>query len=490
MRNVASRERPANRIRQFGFGETQGETEGETMKAKNENTAAAAAWPTIEIPNASEHQLEQFALATSGPIGCLTGGGGVGKTFVTMAAVRSLRSQRVGVVAPTGKAAVRSTELLRAAGIHDVAAQTIHRALGPTRDENGWHFAHNERNPLPYGVLFVDESSMIDNWLMSCLLSAVRPGCRVLFIGDPYQLPPVGAGRPFADMIESAQIPHGHLDEIWRYAGRLAHVCRAIRNRERWEPSPEIDLDETRDGGPENMRHVERRSASASIQAMHSIVERMADRGFDPIEDVQVLCAVNERSALSRVSLNERLQSQLNPSGERVDGCEYRLRDKVMCLSNGIRERCRADGSTIGSGDPDDPESQTYVANGEIGRVAQLGDKSIVIDFGTTAARFPRATWSGDLSLAYAVTTHKMQGSGSPVAIPMIDDYAGARLVCSREFHYTGLSRAEKLCVSIGRRDVIDRDCQRSGIARRQTNLQREIVDARRRMSGGKAVTS
>jgi exodeoxyribonuclease V alpha subunit len=425
------------------------------------------------MTNLTPHQAEQVALALSGPVGCLSGSPGTGKSYSTAQILKCLPIANVAVCAPTGKAAVRITELMHEYGV-DATATTIHRLLGPTRnghDGDGWGFNHDEWNPVPVDVVIVDESSMIPVDLMSSLLAAMRPNTKLLLVGDPFQLPPVGHGKPFADLI-SAGIPHGELTEIHRFAGRIAHVCDAIKHGENWEPSAKVDVDWGGKGGvenPENLRHLERSIWNGTGQAMLDVISRVRDRGLNPVTDVQVVCAVNESGHLSRKELNAVLQKVLNPDGATVQDVLFRVGDKLINLKNSMYYA-----QWSGKRKPAETALH-YVSNGDIGIVKKVEAGYVVAEFsGGRVVRVTKGDWK-QIDLAYAVTVHKSQGSQWPVVIVIIDDSGAADRVCSRSYHYTALSRASLLTVTIGKRSVLDRHCAKLDIEKRDTFLARDL---------------
>jgi exodeoxyribonuclease V alpha subunit len=311
-------------------------------------------WPSAaSLPDLSDHQREQYALAARGSIAVLGGRPGTGKTFSLARILSSIPSGRSAVAAPTGKAAVRITESLQSAGVQGIRATTIHSLLGPSRDEDSgqWSFEHNEENPLDLDWIFVDESSMVDAPLAASLLEARKPGCRIMFVGDVNQLAPVGYGAPLRDMT-AAGVPYGELTEIRRNAGRIVRCCHGIIDKHRFEPSPKLDLAAE---SPENLLHVERRDPDGQVEAIKAMLERfrggmelqvrkdreIVSRRIDPVWDCQILVPVNEKSPLGRVRLNKTLQGFLNPGGETAAGSPFRVDDKIVCTRNhmAIKER-------------------------------------------------------------------------------------------------------------------------------------------------------
>src|SRR5262249_19287872 len=160
--------------------------------------------------------------------------------------------------------------------------------------------------------IIVDETSMLDTDLAAALLTACSPGTHILFVGDPYQLPPVGHGAPLRDMI-AAGMPTGELTEIRRNAGLIVHACAAIKDGRHFAVADRFDP-----AAGANLRHIEAESPRAAVDWCKQILRRFRDadpRRFDPVWDVQVLVAVNQRSLVSRTELNRELQGELNPTG-------------------------------------------------------------------------------------------------------------------------------------------------------------------------------
>jgi len=430
-------------------------------------------WPDpSEIEGISEHQRAELSKAITradgspSNIALLSGGPGCGKTHTIARLIKTMLQQNRGMtvrmMAPTGKAAQRMTEMAREVKL-PIAGTTIHTGLVPQRnghDGAGWGFFHGENQPIYANLIVLDESPMVPSDLMRHFLAAVSPGTKVIFSGDPDQLAPVGKGRPYADMIESG-LPHGHLTEIHRFAGRIARVCRQINQGEIWTPSPRIDLDAP--DFPENMRHVECVPQNI-INSLNDLLQRVQKRGFNLASDVQILVATNDQ----RERLNGVLQESLNPKGDRVDGNPFRIGDKAICLRNQWVES-----DWQGKWKPKDLP-QHYVANGEIGIVTRVDKSFTVIEFNEKKLRFNKAGWK-DISLAYAVTVWKAQGSQWPVVITVAEDTRGADSICDRSFWYTGISRGGKLSLTLGRRAAIDRQCSRAGLYHRKTLLKEKI---------------
>jgi exodeoxyribonuclease V alpha subunit len=331
---------------------------------------------------------------------------------------------------------------------------------------------------------------MVDTDLCGSLISATEPGTHVLFCGDVYQLPPVGHGAPLRDMI-AANLPYGELSEPHRQGGKITDIVRVCDELTRglpYQPSRWID----RPRGM-NVLHVEATRPVIILEQLKRMLTTLPAE-IDPFSDVQILCAVNDVGELGRTTVNLLVQEWLNPHGKKVAGCPFRLGDKVICTSNTVLTvipKEQSGGVVNGSRD----KIEDFVANGEIGRVVHVEEKLFHVKFdapartvavpvfatkseesNTATGKAGEKAGSGcDFSLGYAVTVHKAQGSQWKIPISLIDSYPGARMVCSRELWVTAISRAEVMPITIGRRDILNRDCQKVALKLRKTFL-RELI--------------
>lgn len=451
-----------------------------------------ARWPKeSELdPALSEHQRAKLATILDAPLAILAGTPGTGKTFSAAALIRGLltRSPRpkIFVCAPTGKAAVRITEAMTKYNL-GLQATTIHTLLKVQGYASGKaSFAKGEANPLECDLVVVDESSMIDADLMAALLRAIPHNANLLLIGDPFQLPPVGHGAPLRDMIAGG-VPCALLEEIQRNAGDIVTACRDIKNGCIFTPSTRIDID-----AGLNLRHVQADTPMETATVVIDLLGALATRGYNPVWDVQVLVARNDGD-LGRKPLNARLQSFLNAQFETNDklrNAEFRRDDKVICLKNttiiGHHLGTMLDPTRISS--YRSSGQKQYIANGDMGRVMATEKDAVVIKFFgpdryvkvNTSKRKKKPEGYGDgdsatsnavdFDLAYAVTTHKSQGSEWPVVIVVLDE-SGGRVTC-REWIYTAISRAAKLCFVVGKLATAYKMVQRVELTRRRTALQ------------------
>ena len=466
-------------------------------------------WPT-ELPETREdgdglpstHQVTELRKAITKPVGVFCGGPGSGKTHTLSFLLRAIISQHgeysVCVAAPTGKAAVRASESLAARGI-ELKAKTIHGTLKVINDGAGMRFDHNGGNPIPFRFVIVDESSMIDTSILADFLDALADKTHVIFVGDPYQLPPVGHGAPFRDLIASGVVGVGELTEIRRNAGLIVRGCAAIKRGESVEFAERFDL---ADSDPKNLRVTATGNTQETIEALLDQLDNI--KKFDRVWETQLIVPLNGKSELSRTALNKALQPILNPSGKRVAKCPFAVGDKIICLENSKIKSVVPAGKFLRPDMAEDPgnyqkhheKEVEFIANGEIGRVLAVNDKQVVFSFGDDRsvlvpvgqqkrddvgedggedANSSRGAM-GAFDLAYAITVHKSQGSEWPLVIAIIDPSGTS--VADRGYWYTAISRARTACLLIGDYAAFVSQCTRQSLARRKTLLMEMLVES------------
>jgi exodeoxyribonuclease V alpha subunit len=401
--------------------------------------------PPVDEGEESELTEEQWAAvrgAFAARVSVLTGGPGVGKTACTRAIVEEARRAdlRIGLCAPTGRAARRLEEAT------DHEAKTIHRMLEwmPGREPT-----FKAGHPLPVDLAIVDESSMLNLRLAEVLLAGLAESTHVVFVGDADQLPPIGAGKPFEDLIASGAVPAVRLTQIFRQAARSMITTAAHEiNRGRpphLEPGAEQDHD---------FFFIDRPSAERALETVVEVVAERAPKrfGVDPIRDVQVLAPMY-RGVIGIDALNERLQARLNPRGRSVLSNRFRLGDRLIQTRNS-HELGLMNGSIVFLCD-DDPDEEEIVVETDEG-------ESLRIPYGETATLRP----------AYAISVHKAQGCEVPVVVGICHRTHSRML--TRPLLYTAITRARKSCVLIGDcgalATAIQRDeggARHSGLARR-----------------------
>ena len=436
------------------------------------------AWPTGIPHGLSDHQFVRLRKALRGPISLLTGSPGTGKTYVAAALINAIMREYgtcVAACAPTGKAAIRLTQSLQEQGV-DLEATTIHRLLKvESAGDGGFDFVHGEDEPLPNRFVIVDESSMIDTSLMASLLAARATDTGFLFLGDTNQLAPVGRGAPLRDMI-TAGLPCGELREIRRNSGQIVEQCAQIRDWQRFDVADKFDVN-----FGENLMLLPIRSAARKIDAVEKFLDRVKSLGFDPIWDVQILCAVNRKSELARKPLNDRLQGLLNPTGKQIGSNPFRMADKVINLKNGWFPALDKSDSQANA------DGNIFAANGELAEVVAVEpartivrlptpERIVVVPHGQPGDdetdnddRGSVGSWD----LGYAISCHKSQGSEWPWVVIMLDDYYGARRLCTRNWIYTAISRAKKGCLLIGPKSLADEMCCKDGLQRKTMLVER-----------------
>lgn len=439
-------------------------------------------WPsTVSLPGLSDHQQQIAADALRRRVGVLAGTPGTGKTYTAAGLIRAVISahgaETVAVAAPTGKAAVRCQETLQQQYHLDVEARTIHRLLEIGRnghDGKGWGFQRNADRPLSESFLFVDESSMLDTSLAASLFDAVPQNGHVLLIGDPYQLPPVGHGAPLRDLIDSGSVGYGELSEIRRNSGLIVDCCRKIKSGQRFAPNMQLDL-----SSGMNWKHFQANTPAAQLGLLKSLLAAPPGN-TDPVWDIQVLVAVNEKSPVCRVEVNRLMQGWLNPGNPPATNQRFGLHDKIICLSNSFLPLIDSDWRPGEPADDYKADANEFVANGELGRVRQIDRKSMVVELQSPKRLVNVALVGGStrskFDLGYAITCHKAQGSQAKIVITLIDDSTGAGWVTSREWYYTAFSRAEIINLTIGRWETFQRQCQRVSLRDRKTFLKEQLL--------------
>ncbi len=410
----------------------------------------------------SDQQNQAIKTAASSGLLLLTGGPGTGKTTIVKG-ILSLYAQMgldCVLAAPTGRAAKRLTE------VTGQEACTIHRLLEAGIDPHTGQmiFARDENNPLKAQVVIVDEMSMVDVMLLYNLLQAVPETARLIFVGDPDQLPPVGPGFPFSDMLRCQVLPNVRLTEIFRQAQQSLIVMNAHRvNRGEMPVLHDVKSD---------FFFLPERSEESVAQTIVSLCANRLPQnmGIRP-DQIQVL-SPTKKGAAGTVELNRKLQSQLNPAAptkkERTYGdTVFREGDRVMQIRNNYDILWKkSDGSMVGSG----------IFNGDVGTIQQIDHamQTITVVFDDREAEYD-FDQLGELELAYAMTVHKSQGSEYRAVV--LSAWNGSAYLLSRSILYTAITRAKELLVIVGREETVAVMTQNAKVGRRYTGLKLRLQE-------------
>lgn len=390
-------------------------------------------------------QKEAIEQSMQNPFLILTGGPGTGKTTVTKGIVNQflLQKKRVLLAAPTGRAAKRMSEAI------GLQALTIHRLLAysPTLG-----FTYNEDNPLEGDVLIVDESSMIDLFLMSSLLKAVPLSMSVLLIGDVDQLPSVGPGNVLRDLIESQTVPVVRLTKIFRQASGSEIIVNAHKINEgqmiELKPNPTGDFFFCERNEDETIADTIVTFCNKNLPIYY---------GVDKFKDIQVL-APQRKGVIGINNLNSKLQDALNKSPVciKTELYEYRLNDKVMQIKNNY--------------DKD-------VFNGDIGYVENYDEANerLIVNFDGNHVSYLKQELD-ELVLAYAITVHKFQGCESPIVVMPIRE--SQWIMLNRNILYTAVTRAKQIFVLVGSKKAVAIAVGNCDIKKRNTGLQRRLCES------------
>ena len=389
-----------------------------------------------------EVQVEAIRQAIASKVMVLTGGPGTGKTTTTKAIIAALQSagMRILLAAPTGRAAKRMSE---ATGME---AKTIHRLLEYNPQDG---YKRNDENPLEGDALIVDECSMIDIILMNNLTKALPTTMRLVLVGDIDQLPSVGAGNVLRDIIDSGVIPVVRLTRIFRQAqsSRIVMSAHAI-NRGCF---PDIS-----NGQHTDFFFMKQEEPEKVAETIVSLVRDRLPKAYrQPTANIQVLTPM-QRGVVGAANLNMALQQALNYNTAALvrGGYTYKEGDRVMQLRNNY--------------DKD-------VYNGDLGYVhsVDMEERTLTVDFDGKLVEY-EVSEIDELTLAYATTIHKSQGSEYPIVVmPVLMTHY---VMLQRNLIYTGITRAKKICVLVGQTKALAYAIHNMKVLKRNTRLKERLA--------------
>lgn len=393
----------------------------------------------------------------------ITGGPGTGKTTIINAIIQmlELEDKKVVLAAPTGRAAKRMTE---ATGRE---ASTVHRLLEISFMNENLQFSRNEESPLEADAVIIDEMSMVDILLMNHVVKALKPGTRLIMVGDVDQLPSVGAGNVLRDIIDSGVVRVIRLDEIFRQESESMIIINAHLINKGDPPK----LNEK----GKDFFYIQKSTGKDIREAIEELaLSRLPGfYGYDPIKDIQVLTPMRKGEA-GVLALNKSLQKALNPpspaKAEKIFGDEtYRVGDKVMQIRNNYQAIWTVDVD----GRPH--EEGEGIFNGDFGFIKTIDDDEGVVTvlFDDDREVEFELKQMDDLRLAYATTIHKSQGSEFPaVIIPL---FSGPPMLLTRNLLYTAVTRARDLVVLVGEKRYMHQMIRNNTIAKRYSSLDTKL---------------
>lgn len=486
--------------------------EAEEMIAKQLHVLSECDWPLefdLDCPDLEDEQITALRSIENNIVSIVTGGAGCGKTWTVTSITKELLRHEIApirYVAPTGRAAKKIKEFLDAKiPGNGIPCTTIHRALSVgfssapqgipenaarfNRGRKKFQFRKNEFDPFIDRCIIMDETSMTDVELMAAFLRAVLPGTLLIFVGDHHQLPSVGPGSVLRDMI-AAGVPTAILDKPRRNCGTIVEACHAILNGETPNSDRVFDAEKKK-----NYRHIE---CEDMDEIANIIVKLHENTSRNPITDLQVVTAENGRLPIGCANLNRLLSRVLNKTeGKEVEDNEdderikFRKGDKVVRTKN---EEC----DLMVEYDENDPDHYSqwewngqewtfipsFIVNGDLGVVRDVVEnhsgRYVVVQFWFPDRLMRLPLGECHLLQAYAMTIHRMQGSGSKyVIVPVHKSFYWNNKtnqgLFNRELLYTGISRAEEVLVTVGQREAIKLAIGRKTVQQRKTRLKRLI---------------
>lgn len=419
---------------------------------------------SIEEINFGDKQIEAIKSAFLNNLLIITGGPGTGKT-TTLRAILGIADEigiNYALAAPTGRAAKRMEE---ATGRE---AKTIHRLLEYQFNGRSMEFNKNENDPLGHDMVIIDEMSMVDTYLLFEFMRAIKEDTRLVFLGDVNQIPSVGSGNVLKDLINSMTIKTIELDKIFRQSGGSMIIDNAHRINQGAYPIMNTK-------GTDFFMIASEREAD-TVETIKDLVKERLPKftGISSIGQIQIMAPM-KRGLAGVENLNIEIQNTLNPSEPFKDEIKFgdsvfRLGDKVMQIKNNYQVEWKAY-----TEDRIEFDSGLGVYNGDIGFIKEIDtyDKSIVVDYDGKEISYTEDSL-GELTLAYAITIHKSQGSEFPVVV--IPIHYAPDILANRNLIYTAITRASKFVVLVGKDTRLQNMIRNTYVNERNTGLREKIL--------------
>ena len=418
----------------------------------------------------SDKQKEAIRAINDNNVTIITGGPGTGKTTIIKSIIEIYKTRKYKIVlcAPTGRAAKRMTETT------GEEASTLHRLLEIGKvDEESLIKKDVEYQgaPIDGDIIIVDETSMVDMFVMSYLLGCIYKGTKLILVGDTDQLPSVGPGSVLKDLIASHKITTVHLDKIFRQAAKSKIIVNAHRVN---KGEKFIEQQEDEEGTKQDFFFIKENNEQRILKEVLSLCNgRLKKFGdYDFFESIQVLTPT-KKGILGTKELNKALQQELNPHREGENeknsmGAIFRIGDRVMQIKNNYDlywERKNGDNLEVGNG----------VFNGETGTITNINDKekNIRVKFDDEKVAWYEYNDLEQIEHSYCITIHKAQGSEFDVVIMIIPQ--AAPMLLTRNLLYTGITRAKKLLIVIGNDRVVDFMLRNVDSKKRNTGLEYKL---------------
>jgi exodeoxyribonuclease V alpha subunit len=394
----------------------------------------------IDVDSLADDQIKAMSIIGCNTVSILTGCPGTGKTFTVQKILSSFKDKKIYLAAPSGKAAKRMSE------VTGKEALTIHKLLEPQMIGFKFYFSKNVINPIDADIIILDESSMIDQSLFFHFLDAVKSGTRLIFVGDHYQLPAVGAGNILRDMIESGVIALAQLTEIKRQKNSKESLI--VKNCHLIKDGKNIIFDNK----SKDFFFIPEDSPEKIQEIVYGLFRRIKEKySADPLRDIQILSPLKTKTVLSCDAFNILLQEKLNICYRLENKAFFKTGDKVIQTKN---------------------DYEKNIINGDIGFIKEIdfSSKQIKVNFENPDRLVTVGLNNNDLLLAYCLTVHKSQGSEFDHMILPIHEILGSFLM-DRNLLYTAISRAKKTCILVGQKKEISKIIGRNKAIKRFTGL-------------------